>query len=102
MKPTEVLGICTVKTYINDESNNLWASNMIYLDTDGIWKRTEQTANSTHTAVGTHLITESGTFLVSVDDSLNITYRDYTEVGYQHIERINECVESRLRFSENN
>lgn len=103
MKPTEVLGVCTVRTYIQNPSENVWASNMIYLDSDGIWKRTTPISLSTHMAVGTHLITESGTFMTTTTiDSKQILYRDYTEVGYQHIERINKCVESRLRFDESN
>jgi hypothetical protein len=95
MKPTEVLGVCTVQTY-TDSNYDSWATNMIYLDSDNIWKRTAH-QSSTCKAIGTHLITERGTFVVTTENC-DIIYRDYTEVGYQHIERINKCVESRLRF----
>jgi hypothetical protein len=99
---TEVLGICKVAT-VKDNSENgnpsqpQWSTNMIGLDAStGIWKRSQHTGKSVP-AIGVHLITELGTFLVSNPQSDPVVYRDYTEVGYSRIEAINECVEVRLR-----
>jgi hypothetical protein len=96
-EPTTVVGVCKIQT-IAEVSGGLWETSMIVYDSEsGIWKRTHLTKDGEHQRVdGIHLVTESGTFVAYTSIGNVVTYRDYTEVGYDRIEAVNKCVEVRL------
>ena len=96
-QPTTVVGVCHIRTDA-DPTSDLWATGMIVYDSDnGIWKRTPVVATTCDCKVdGIHLLTESGSFVAYGINGDAVTYRDYTEVGYDRIESVNKCVEARL------
>jgi hypothetical protein len=95
---TQVLGIVRTNTHIPKENlaENNWVTNMIYKNNE-VWQRMYPAGKTQLVPVtGINIITEEGTF-VAVIGKNNIILRDFTEIGYKHIESTNKCVEARLR-----
>ena len=91
---TEVLGV--YKGTVYGEGLEGYTKSVIQ-KVGSYWSRNYEAPNTdTTTAVGYQIITESGTFQINCKGSM-LKVRDFTEVGYKHIDKTYESVRNHLQ-----